>query len=214
MRFTKLGHACVRLEKDGAGPLVIDPGTFTDAPAALNGAAAVLITHEHPDHLDPDALNAALTGNPDLTLWAPPQVTAQFQDFGPRCRAVHHGEALAIAGFDVHVYGEKHALIHQDIPLVENTGFLIDGALFHPGDSFTIPEDPVQTLLLPISAPWLKAGEIIDYFRAVAPARGYAIHDAILNDAGLALMTRMMSVAAAPSQAQVARLVPGTTLEL
>jgi L-ascorbate metabolism protein UlaG (beta-lactamase superfamily) len=214
MRFTKLGHACVRLEKDGAGPLVIDPGTFTDASAALNGAAAVLVTHEHPDHLDPAALTAALTKNPDLTLWAPPQVTAQFQDFSQQTHAVHHGEALDIAGFDVHVYGEKHALIHRDIPVVENTGFLIDGALFHPGDSFTIPEEPVETLLLPISAPWLKAGEIIDYFRAVAPARGYAIHDAILNDAGLALMTRMMSVAAAPSQAQVARLDPGTALEL
>jgi L-ascorbate metabolism protein UlaG (beta-lactamase superfamily) len=214
MRFTKLGHACVRIDKDGAGPLVIDPGTFTDAPAALAGAAAVLITHEHPDHLDSAALTAALTKNPGLTLWAPPQVTAQFQDFSLQTRTVYHGEALEVAGFDVHVYGEKHALIHQDIPLVENTGFLIDGTLFHPGDSFTIPEDPVETLLLPISAPWLKAGEMIDYFRAVAPARGYAIHDAILNDAGLALMTRMMSVAAAPSQAQVARLDPGTTLEL
>ena len=36
----------------------------------------------------------------------------------------------------------------------------------------------------------------------------------ILNDAGLALMTRMMSVAAAPSGAPVTRLEPGTTLEL
>ena len=27
MRLTKLGHACVRLEKDGS-VLVIDPGTF------------------------------------------------------------------------------------------------------------------------------------------------------------------------------------------
>ena len=49
MRFTKLGHSCVRLEKDGA-VLVIDPGTFTDAAAALAGAAAVLVTHQHPDH--------------------------------------------------------------------------------------------------------------------------------------------------------------------
>ncbi len=55
---------------------------------------------------------------------------------------------------------------------------------------------------------------MIDYFRAVAPARGYAIHDAILNDAGLALMTRMMSAAAAPSGVPVARLTPGTALEL
>jgi L-ascorbate metabolism protein UlaG (beta-lactamase superfamily) len=193
---------------------VIDPGSFSDAPAALTGAAAVLVTHEHPDHMDADAIKAALSANPDLTLWTTPSVTSQFADFGPRIHAVHHGDALDGAGFSVHGYGEKHALIHPDIPLVENTCFMIDGELFHPGDSFTVPEDPVATLLVPISAPWLKAAEMIDYFRAVAPARGYAIHDAILNEAGLALMTRMMQIAASPSGAPVARLDPGTTVDL
>jgi len=77
-----------------------------------------------------------------------------------------------------------------------------------------VPGEPVRTLLLPISAPWLKAGDMIDYFREVAPARGYAIHDAILNDNGLALLTRMMSVAAAPTGVPVARLDPGTSLDL
>jgi L-ascorbate metabolism protein UlaG (beta-lactamase superfamily) len=213
MRFTKLGHSCVRLEKDGA-VLVIDPGTFSDAAAALNGAAAVLVTHEHADHLDADAIKAALANHPDLTLWTTPSVTAQFSDFGDRVHEVRHGDALDIAGFSVHVYGEKHAVIHQDIPLVENTCFMVEGELFHPGDSYTVPEDPVSTLLVPISGPWLKAGEMIDYFRAVAPARGYAIHDALLNDIGLGLMERMMSVAAAPSGAPVARLEPGTSLDL
>ena len=213
MRFTKLGHSCVRLEKDGA-VLVIDPGTFTDAAAALAGAAAVMVTHEHPDHLDADAIRAALRANPDLTLWANPSITAQFAEFGDRMHETRHGDALSVAGFEVHVYGRDHALIHRDIPLVVNTGFLVDGDLFHPGDSLTVPEEPVRTLLLPISAPWLKAGEMIDYFREVAPARGYGIHDAILNDNGLALVTRLMSVAAAPSGVPVARLEPGTSLEL
>jgi L-ascorbate metabolism protein UlaG (beta-lactamase superfamily) len=213
MRFTKLGHSCVRLEKDGA-VLVIDPGMFTDAAAALAGAAAVLVTHEHPDHLDADAIRAALQAAPDLTLWANPSIAAQFFEFGGRVHETRHGDALSAAGFEVHVYGRDHALIHRDIPLVVNTGFLIDGDLFHPGDSFTVPEEPVRTLLLPISAPWLKAGDMIDYFRQVAPARGYAIHDAILNDNGLALVTRLMSVAAAPSGVPVARLEPGTSLEL
>lgn len=69
---------------------------------------------------------------------------------------MNHGDALEIAGFSGHVYSEEHALIHQDIPLVENTCLLVDGELFHSGDSFTVPEDPVSTLLLAISAPWLK----------------------------------------------------------
>jgi L-ascorbate metabolism protein UlaG (beta-lactamase superfamily) len=213
VRFTKLGHSCVRLEKDGA-VLVIDPGTFTDAAAALAGASAVLVTHEHPDHFDADAIRAALQADPELTLWANASITGQLGEFGDRVRETHHGDALSVAGFSVHVYGVDHALIHRDIPLVVNTGFLVEGELFHPGDSYTVPEEPVGTLLVPISAPWLKAGEMIDYFRAVAPARGYAIHDAILNQAGLALMTRMMSVAAAPSGTPVSRLEPGTTLDL
>jgi L-ascorbate metabolism protein UlaG (beta-lactamase superfamily) len=213
MRFTKLGHSCVRLEKDGA-VLVIDPGTFTDAAAALVGASAVLVTHEHPDHLDAGAIRAALQAHLDLTLWANPSITAQFAEFGGRVHETRQGDALSAAGFEVHVYGRDHALIHKDIPLVVNTGFLVDGDLFHPGDSLTVPEEPVRTLLLPISAPWLKAGDMIDYFREVGPARGYAIHDAILNDNGLALVTRLMSLAAAPSGVPVARLEPGTSLEL
>jgi L-ascorbate metabolism protein UlaG (beta-lactamase superfamily) len=213
MRFTKLGHSCVRLEK-ADGTLVIDPGTWSDATAALAGAAAVMVTHEHPDHFDADAIRAALRASPDLTLWANPSITAQFAEFGDRVHQTRHGDALSVAGFDVHVYGQDHARIHQDIPLVVNTGFLVDGDVFHPGDSFTVPEDPARTLLVPISAPWMKAAEMIDYFRAVGPARGYAIHDAILNDNGLGLMTRMMSLAAAPSGAPVARLEPGTSLDL
>ncbi len=213
MRFTKLEHSCVRLDKDGA-VLVIDPGTFGDAAGALHGASAVMVTHEHADHLDADAIRAAMSNDPDLSVWANQSMCAQFSEFGGRVHEVRHGDALEVAGFSVHVYGAEHAPIHADIPVPANTGFLVEGELFHPGDSFTVPDEPVSTLLLPISAPWLKAGEMIDYFRAVGPACGYAIHDAILNANGLGLMTRMMSVAAAPSGAQVARLEPGTSLEL
>jgi L-ascorbate metabolism protein UlaG (beta-lactamase superfamily) len=174
----------------------------------------VMVTHEHPDHLDADAVRTALRASPELTLWANPSIAAQFAEFGGRVHETRHGDVLSVAGFDVHVYGHDHALIHPDIPLVVNTGFLVDRQLFHPGDSFTVPEEPVATLLVPISAPWMKAAEMIGYFREVAPARGYAIHDAILNDNGVGLMTRMMSLAAAPSGAEVARLAPGTSVEL
>jgi L-ascorbate metabolism protein UlaG (beta-lactamase superfamily) len=213
MRFTKLGHSCVRLEKDGA-VLVIDPGMWSDAPEAVAGAAAILVTHEHPDHLDADAVRAALSSDPGVTLWANQSICAQFTEFGDRVHEVGHGDALEVAGYSVHVYGVDHALIHPDIPLVVNTGFSVDGELFHPGDSFTIPEEPVSTLLVPLVAPWLKAAEMIDYFRAVGPARGYAIHDGIVNDNGLGLYGRMLTLAAAPSGATVARLEPGTTLDL
>ena len=68
MELTKHGHACVVLSEDDRR-LVIDPGAFTD-PSALDGASAVLVTHEHPDHVAPDVLRAAMDADPGLQVWA------------------------------------------------------------------------------------------------------------------------------------------------
>jgi L-ascorbate metabolism protein UlaG (beta-lactamase superfamily) len=212
MRLTKLVHACVRLEKDGA-VLVIDPGAYS-GPDSMDGADAVLVTHEHFDHMQPDTLRAALDGNPGLRVWAGSSVAGQFTDLGDRVRAVAHGDEFTAAGFTVHVYGSRHAVLHPEIPVVENVGFLVDGEVFHPGDALTVPEDPVGTLLLPISGPWLKLSDMIDYGRAVAPRRGYAIHDALLSPIGLGLVERFLGMAAGTTGAVFSRLEPGTTVDL
>jgi L-ascorbate metabolism protein UlaG (beta-lactamase superfamily) len=212
MRLTKLGHACVRLEKDGAA-LVIDPGIWSE-PDATAGANAILITHEHPDHLDADRVRAALSDDAGLHVWTNASVAAQLADFGPRVHSVAHGDTFTAAGFDVHVYGQDHAQIHRDIPIVANTGFAVDAEVFHPGDALTVPEDRLPTLLLPINAPWLKVSEMIDYARAVAPERGYAIHDGLLNANGLNLMANLLKVAAQPGGTSLARLEPGTSVDL
>lgn len=212
MRLTKLVHACVRLEKDGE-VLVIDPGAYS-GPDSMDGADAVLITHEHFDHMQPDTLRAALSGNPGLRVWAGSSVAGQFTDLGDRVRVVAHGDEFTAAGFTVHVYGSRHALLHPEIPVVENVGFLVDGEVFHPGDALTVPEDPVGTLLLPISGPWLKLSDMIDYGRAVGPQRGYAIHEALLSPIGLGLIERFLGMAAGTTGAVFSRLEPGTTVDL
>ncbi|MGO8959603.1 MAG: MBL fold metallo-hydrolase [Streptosporangiaceae bacterium] len=211
MQLTKLEHSCVRLAKDGAR-LLIDPGVWA-GPDALTGADAVLVTHEHVDHLDADAVRAALHADQALQLWASETVAAQLADFGDRVHAVHHGDAFVAAGFNVRVYGSDHALVDTSIPIVPNTGFFVDGAVFHPGDSFTVPPEPVLTLLVPVAAPWLKFGEIADYIRAVAPERGFWIHDALLNDKG-ANLTRNLLSAVPTKTGPAAFLEPGTSVEL
>ncbi len=212
MRLTKLEHACVRLESDGAA-LVIDPGVWS-GPDALDGADAVLVTHEHVDHLDADRLRALLENSPATRLWTNASVASQFEGFGGQVRAVAHGDTFTAAGFDVHVYGSEHAVVHRDIPVVANTGFAIGGEVFHPGDALTVPEDPVATLLLPGNAPWLKVSEMVDYAREVRPQRAYVIHDGLLNARGLALLENMLKVASQPVGGTFTRLEPGTGVDL
>lgn len=182
MKLTKNSHACIRLEKDGRS-LVIDPGTFNEEDAAV-GADAILVTHEHLDHFNEDRLRAGLEANPAAEIWTLKSVADQLSAAFPgRVHTVGHGDTFTAAGFDVQVHGELHAVIHPDIPRITNIGFLVDGGrVFHPGDALTVPDHTVETLMLPVMAPWSKISEVIDYVREVKPQRAYDIHDALLTD--------------------------------
>ncbi len=192
MKLTKFTHACVRLEKDGR-VLVLDPGTFSETDQALAGADAVLITHEHPDHVDVDAVVAALLGSGTLELFAPEGVAAHLRKkadgAAERIHSVAPGKDFDAAGFAVRTFGGQHALIHPQIPVVANIGYLVDANVYHPGDSFVIPDGvDVRTLLVPIHAPWNKVGEVVDFVIGVRAPRAFQIHDALLNGAGLGLV--------------------------
>ncbi|MFD5509273.1 MBL fold metallo-hydrolase [Streptomyces sp. NPDC127051] len=181
MKLTKRLHSCVQLEKDGR-VLVIDPGVFSEPDAGL-GADALLVTHEHPDHFDEGRLRAALDADPAAELWTLRSVAERLAPAYPgRVHTVGHGDAFSAAGFEVQVHGELHAVIHPDIPRVTNVGYLVEGSIFHPGDALTVPEVPVDTLMLPVHAPWNKIAEVIDYLREVKPRRAIDIHDAYLSD--------------------------------
>jgi hypothetical protein len=111
----------------------------------------------------------------------------------------------------VRAYGGWHAMIHPDIPRVVNLGFLVNDSVYHPGDSFDVPQGAaVETLFVPISAPWLKLAESVDFVRAVAPRHAYALHDAVLSDAGGALTDGVMSRLV---QCDYQRLAPGTSVD-
>ena len=207
MQLTKYAHSCVRVEHDG-GVLVIDPGVFSD-PAALDGADVVLITHEHPDHLNAEAVTRQLERRP-FTVHGPAALSAPLGDAAEVLRPVQPGESFTAAGVAIRAYGGRHAVIHPDIPVVENLGYLINDVVYHPGDSLVVPDVPVDTLFAPIHAPWSKFSEVVDFIRAVAPRRAYALHDALLNDNGYAVLDRQYT---ALSRTDYRRLEPGTRLD-
>ncbi|MGI5403795.1 MBL fold metallo-hydrolase [Streptomyces sp. CA-135486] len=205
MRLTKKKHACIRLEKDGQ-TLAIDPGTFSEEDAAV-GADVILVTHEHLDHFNEDRLRAALEANPAAGIWTLRSVAEKISAAFPgRVHTVGHGDTFTAAGFDVQVHGELHAVIHPDIPRITNVGYLVDGSVFHPGDALTVPDHPVETLMLPVHAPWNKISEIIDYVREVKPRRAIDIHDALLTELARPIYDRQIG---ALGGAEHGRLTPG-----
>ncbi len=216
MELIKHGHACVVLA-DGDRRIVIDPGAFTD-PVAFAGADAVLITHEHFDHVEPERLRAALDASPALEVWTNRSVVRALEGavagLGSRVHVVGNGDAVTVAGFDVHVHGELHAEIHPEIPRIANIGFLVEGQVFHPGDALTVPDEPVPTLLLPVHAPWSRIADVLDYVRAVHADQAYAVHDGLLNDAGLSVVGGLLGERGPGTPTPFSRLVPGDSVEV
>jgi L-ascorbate metabolism protein UlaG (beta-lactamase superfamily) len=207
MRVVKYTHSCVRLEKDDRA-LVIDPGSFSEE-EPLDGATAVLITHEHPDHLDVEKLKR----HPSLEVWTNAAVAEMLADAGPeRVHVVADGSAFTAAGFDVTVHGERHEVIHPDLPPVPNIGFFVDDQVFHPGDAFTDPGRPVATLFVPVSAPWMLGANAVDYVRTVKPALALGVHDGLLNDIGLSVHSGLIQRMSDAAGVDYRLLTPGTAV--
>jgi L-ascorbate metabolism protein UlaG (beta-lactamase superfamily) len=211
MRITKFGHACVRLEYDGKA-IVLDPGVFTDV-SALDGADAVLITHEHPDHYLPAHL--LTTDAPIFTIEA---VAAKILEDAPevaeRVTVVAPGESFD-PGVPVRAVGELHAVIHPEYPRFFNSGYVLtlgETKLYHPGDALTPPGEDVDVLFVPVSAPWMRVSEAIEFAREVKAPRNVAIHDRIYSEAGLGMVDGHMDAFLPKAGQEYVRLADGQDL--
>jgi L-ascorbate metabolism protein UlaG (beta-lactamase superfamily) len=183
MEVTHFGHSCVLLDT-GAARLLIDPGNFSRGFEEVTGLDAVLVTHQHPDHLDRERLPAVLAGNPGVRLVVDSGTAGQLAQVplgDVRPETVEPGTTVSVGGARVEVLGGRHAVIHPDIPVIPNNAYLVDGTHLHPGDSITVvPAEPLDVLFLPATAPWEKLSETVDYLRAVAPRVAVPIHQAML----------------------------------
>lgn len=179
MTTTHLGHACL-LHETASDRVLIDPGTMSSF-ADLTDLTAVLVTHEHADHVDVPAVLALLAANPGATLVCDTSTAASF----PSATVAEPGDVLSLGSVTVSVLGGVHAPVYGDVPDCPNLAYLLDdGVLLHPGDSFFVPPTPVQTLAVAIDGPWLKISEAVDYVLTVGPETVLPIHEGETTDPG------------------------------
>lgn len=212
MRITKLQHATL-IVSEGDAKLVIDPGSFTPDLGDLTGVVGVVITHEHADHWTPEHLNAVLAVNPEAKIFAVAGVVAAASDFD--ITEVHAGDEVTVGPFTLGFFGGTHAVIHSSIPVVDNLGVLVNGSLYYPGDSFTVPEGvEVDVLATPASAPWLKVAEVIDYVLEVKPRRSFPTHELVNSAAGNGMANGRIAWATEQNGGEFFALESGDTLEV
>jgi L-ascorbate metabolism protein UlaG (beta-lactamase superfamily) len=191
MRITHLGHAAVLAETDDAR-ILIDPGNLSDAWRDLTDLDGVLVTHQHPDHLDPDHVGALLAANPAAAVLVEPSILQQIADGRipelPKVTAFSPDEQTVIGDVLITGVGGQHAVIHRDIPRIGNVGYVLRSAgqptFFHPGDAYDTAPQGIDVLAMPAYGPWAAMKETIDFVRAVGALEGFPIHGEMLNERG------------------------------
>ncbi|HEY0965367.1 MAG TPA: MBL fold metallo-hydrolase [Candidatus Saccharimonadales bacterium] len=189
MRLTKYAHACFVLEKDNK-TLIVDPGVWSTDFVVPGNVVAVVVTHEHPDHFDIEKLAAIIEKNPDAVIIAHEDITKQISDISTQ--SVSAEETFVVESFSLEFFGGQHAVIHPNYPRIANLGVMIDNTVYYPGDSFAKPNKPVKVLALPVTAPWLKISEAMDFCAEVKADFVFPTHDAVASEFGKALPDRML----------------------
>jgi L-ascorbate metabolism protein UlaG (beta-lactamase superfamily) len=195
VKITHLGHSCVLVESGGAR-ILIDPGAFTKGFEELTDLDAVLVTHQHVDHLDVERLPLLLEANPQARLLTEAEAAAELDKVGIAADPLHVGDQVRFADAEVSGVGGVHAEIDPAIARIGNVGFLLrssgEPTFFHPGDAYEATPNGVDVLALPLSAPWAKVSETTRFISAIRPGRLFPVHDGLLAPTGRAVYLRVV----------------------
>ncbi len=189
MRLRHLGHSCLLVEVADR-TILIDPGSWSSDFEDLSGLDAIVVTHQHADHLDRGRFAGLVRSNPDATIVTDPQSAALLADDGLTVTSWDDG-VIQVGDVSLSAHGNEHAFNHSRVPQVANVGVRVSAAgepvLFHPGDAYDAAPGMIDILAVPINAPWTAVRDSIDFVRRIAPRSIVPIHDGLLSPAGRGL---------------------------
>jgi len=181
MKITKYIHSCLLLEKDGQ-QLLFDPGIFSFIeglvkPETFRHVAQVIITHDHPDHLDVDILKqiVSLSG---AQVFSTQEVADKLHPQAIPVRVIEEG-SLQLGPFTLQAISVPHEPVLDD-HLPTMFAFVIDNQVLNPADSFSpilLNYKGVELLVLPVMAPFLTELVVADFAKQMQPKQILPVHD-------------------------------------
>jgi L-ascorbate metabolism protein UlaG (beta-lactamase superfamily) len=187
MRIRKYIHSCLLVES-GDARILFDPGKFSFLdgavkPESFSDLSAIVLTHQHPDHMDADSLKTIVERNPSAVVLANTQIREQLGKAGIEVEVFESG-AREVRGCRLEAIGAAHAeILNAERP--QNVAYVVDGRLLHPGDSFDHSLDGrkgIELLALPLMAPWNTELAVAEFALRLAPKTVFPIHDGYAKD--------------------------------
>ena len=176
----RLTDSCLLVTRDDDATL-FDPGFHTYQSdeidlESIGDVTRVFITHEHPDHVNPDFVKWLIDRRSDLTVYSNDAVASVL---APHDVAVSTSVPPGVSIEDV---------LHGMVPsgaTPPNRAFTIDGVFTHPGDSRD-PSTTAPVMALPLLVPWDSATGAVAFARRLQPDQVVPIHDFYLSESGRA----------------------------
>lgn len=179
MKIHKLGHCCLHITTNGVS-ILTDPGMFSVSQNSLTGIDAVVITHEHGDHLHIDSVKEIVKNNPNAVIVTNAAVAKKLAEADITCEVVDGRAKTVVKGVNIEAFDCPHEEIFERYGMVQNTAYFIGDELFYPGDAFFAPDRPIPILALPVAGPWCKIPDALRYAIRAKPTKAFPVHDAVI----------------------------------
>ncbi len=186
LSFDRLGHASVRIETDDGLVLYIDPWSDVVEGRPRDGDV-VFVTHDDPDHYDPDGITAVASDDADIVVYDAIDTTELDRAVTP----LAYDGSLTVAGITVEAV-PAHNRADGDHVDDDGTPFhaereviglmlTIDGTtVYFPSDTDFLPAHNhivADVFIPPIGGHYtMDRHEAADFAESVAPALVFPVH--------------------------------------
>jgi L-ascorbate metabolism protein UlaG (beta-lactamase superfamily) len=170
MKVSRYFQSCLLIEEGGVR-ILIDPSGQDSDTEKFGKPDAVLYTHEHGDHFDKDMAQNFI--NSGVAVYANGSTAKHFNT--PPTIAVD-GQEFDLKGVKVKVLELPHCLMWDGSQGPQNSGYLINGKLFHPGDGKELDGLQVDNLALPITGPDVSLKDAVSFAKQVKAKNVIPIH--------------------------------------